>query len=164
LGIALQSKGAREAGKSFVFRVKMGEYEVEISGSREEVLKTIEELPSLTANVHRAFESLKPKTVATLTVRKEGAKEEAVMQKYPKILRSEKCDEAVLRILESDWGKWRPRTDVELKDALKTNELDFSAREVAAALLGLVRKRLIRRWKTDAGQVYILTEKEELTK
>jgi len=30
--------------------------------------------------------------------------------------------------------------------------------------LGLVRKGVIRRWKTDAGQVYILTEKEELTK
>ena len=160
----MQSKGAREAGKSFVFRVKMGEYEVEISGSREEVLKTIEELPSLTANVHRAFESLKPKTVATLTVKKEGAKEEALMQKYPKILRTEKCDEAVLRILESDWGKWRPRTVGELKDALKANELDFSGREIAAVLLGLVRKRAIRRWKTDAGQVYILAEKEELAK
>jgi len=164
LGIALQSKGVKEAGKSFVFRVKMGEYEVEINGSREEVLKTIEELPNLTVNVHKAFESLKPKTVATLTVKKEGVKEEALTQKYPKILRTEKCDEAVLRILESDWGKWRPRTVGELKDALKANELDFSGREIAAVLLGLVRKRAIRRWKTDAGQVYILAEKEELAK
>jgi multidrug efflux pump subunit AcrB len=160
----LRGKGVKEVGKNFVFRVKMGEYEVEIGGSREEVLKTIEELPSLAVNVHKAFESLKPKTVATLTVRKEGAKEEALMQKYPKILRSEKCDEAVLRILESDWGKWRPRTVAELKDALKANELNFSAREIAAALLSLVRKGVIRRWKTDAGQVYILAEKEELTK
>jgi hypothetical protein len=140
----------------------MGEYEVEINGTREEVLKTIEELPSLTVNVHKAFESLKPKTVATLTLKKEGAKEEALMQKYPKILRTEKCDEAILRILETDWGKWRPRTVTELKDALKENKLKFSGRILAGVLMGLVRKRKVRRWKTDAGYVYILAEKEAL--
>jgi hypothetical protein len=140
----------------------MGEYEVEINGTREEVLKTIEELPSLTVNVHKAFESLKPKTVATLTLKKEGAKEEALMQKYPKILRTEKCDEAILRILETDWGKWRPRTVTELKDALKENKLKFSGRILAGVLMGLVRKGKVRRWKTDAGYVYILAEKEAL--
>jgi len=158
----LQGKGVREAQKNFVFRVKMGEYEVEINGTREEVLKTIEELPSLTVNVHKAFESLKPKTVATLTLKKESAKEEALMQKYPKILRTEKCDEAILRILETDWGKWRPRTVTELKDALKENKLNFSGRILAGVLMGLVRKRKVRRWKTDAGYVYILAEKEAL--
>lgn len=158
----MQGKGVREAQKNFVFRVKMGEYEVEINGTREEVLKTIEELPSLTVNVHKAFESLKPKTVATLTLKKEGAKEEALMQKYPKILRTEKCDEAILRILETDWGKWRPRTVTELKDALKENKLKFSGRILAGVLMGLVRKRKVRRWKTDAGYVYILAEKEAL--
>jgi hypothetical protein len=158
----LQGKGVREAQKNFVFRVKMGEYEVEINGTREEVLKTIEELPSLTVNVHKAFESLKPKTVATLTLKKEGAKEEALMQKYPKILRTEKCDESILRILETDWGKWRPRTVTELKDALKENKLKFSGRILAGVLMGLVRKRKVRRWKTDAGYVYILAEKEAL--
>ena len=158
----MQGKGVREAQKNFVFRVKMGEYEVEINGTREEVLKTIGELPSLTVNVHKAFESLKPKTVATLTLKKEGAKEEALMQKYPKILRTEKCDEAILRILETDWGKWRPRTVTELKDALKENKLKFSGRILAGVLMGLVRKRKVRRWKTDAGYVYILAEKEAL--
>jgi len=158
----LQGKGVREAQKNFVFRVKMGEYEVEINGTREEVLKTIGELPSLTVNVHKAFESLKPKTVATLTLKKEGAKEEALMQKYPKILRTEKCDEAILRILETDWGKWRPRTVTELKDALKENKLKFSGRILAGVLMGLVRKGKVRRWKTDAGYVYILAEKEAL--
>ena len=158
----MQGKGVREAQKNFVFRVKMGEYEVEINGTREEVLKTIEELPSLTVNVHKAFESLKPKTVATLTLKKEGAKEEALMQKYPKILRTEKCDEAILRILETDWGKWRPRTISELKEALKANGLNYSGRVFAGVLMGLVRKRKVRRWKTDAGHVYILAEQEAL--
>jgi len=158
----LQSKAVRERQGSFVFRVKMGEYEVEINGTREEVLKTIEELPSLTASVYKAFEGLKPKTVATLTVKKEAAKEEALMQKYPKISHTEKCDEAFLRVLETDWGKWRPRTITELKDALRANELNFSGRILAGVLMGLVRKGMVRRWKTDAGYVYILAEKEAL--
>jgi len=156
----------RSHGRGFVFRVRLGDYEVELCGDREEVLQTVADLPSLMANVQGAFEAVKPKTVATLTVKTDAATtaKERVTQKYPKIVRTEKCDEAVLRILESDWGKWRPRTVAELKDALEANELHFSGHDVAAVLLGLVRKGIIRRWKTDAGQVYILAEKEELAK
>ncbi len=163
----MQGKGVREVEKGFVFRVRMGEFEVEVCGSREEVLRTIEELPGLMADVHSAFEGLKPKTVATLTVKAETAKPEAAKegeaataQKYPKISRVENCDEAVLRILETDWGKWRPRTIGELKEALKANGLSYSGRVFAGVVMGLVRKRKVRRWKTDAGHVYILAEEE----
>ncbi|NWF87619.1 hypothetical protein HXY32_07435 [Candidatus Bathyarchaeota archaeon] len=146
----------------FVFRVRLGEYELELSGSREEVLKTVQEdLPALIANVHSAFNSVKPKTVATLTVKAEQPKEEAgVVRKFPKIAATDKCDEAVLRVLESDWGKWRPRTMDELREALKSNAMSFGGRVLAGVLLGLVRKGRVRRWKTDAGYVYILAEKE----
>lgn len=153
---------AAEGRENFVFRLKTSEYEVEIRGTREEVLKTIENLPSLAANVYKAFEGLKPKTVATLTVKSEAGKERAFVEKYPKILRTEKCDEAVLRVLESDWGKWRPRTVVELKEALEASGMSFSGRVLAGVLMGLVRKSVVRRWKTDAGYVYILAEKEAL--
>jgi len=81
---------------------------------------------------------------------------------YPKIQRTDECEEAVLRVLETDWGKWRPRTTAELKEALRANELSFSGRVFAGVLMGLVRKGKVRRWKTDAGFVYILAEKEAL--
>jgi hypothetical protein len=153
----LQSKG-------FVFRVKIGECEVEIGGSREEVMKTVQELPSLMTGVREAFESAKPKTVATLTIKKEEPKEDTAAHKYPKIIQTDKCDEAILRVLETDWGKWRPRTLAELENAFKANELSFSGHTAAAVLTSLVKKGKIRRWKTDAGDVYILAEKEELVK
>jgi hypothetical protein len=161
----LKVKRVGSTSRNFVFRLKTGEYEVEICGTREEVLKTIEDLPGLAANLHRAFEGLKPKTVATLTVKAaaEASKEEAQMEKYPKILRTEKCDEAILRILETDWGKWRPRTIEELKEALKANALSYPGASVERVLMGLVKKGLVRHWKTDAGYVYILAEKEALT-
>jgi len=158
----VQDKTTKEQQTSFSFRVKIGENEVEICGTHDEVTKTIKELPSLITNVNEAFESVKPKTVAKLVVKREAAKEEAVSQKYPRIQSSEKCDEAIIRILESDWGKWRPRTVTELKEALKANEMNFPNRALAGALLVLANKGIVRRWKTDAGYVYILAEKETL--
>lgn len=153
-------KGAPKG--SFVFRVRMGEYEVEISGEREEVVKTIRELPSLMAGVHKAFEVPKPQATATLTVKTSPAKKDTPVEKYPKISGAESCGEAVLSILETDWGKWRPRTVSELKEALKANEMNYPGRTLAGVLFGLVRKGTVKRWKTDSGCVYILTEEEVL--
>jgi len=156
----LQEKDAKEGEGNFAFRVKLGEYEVEIKGTHEEVLKTVQELPNLTANFASAFENLKPKTVATITVKKEAARGETAMQKYPQILQTQKCDDAILRVLQTDWGKWRPRTMAEIKEAIRANGLDFSGRMITGFLTGLVKKGKVRSWKTDAGYVYILAEKE----
>jgi len=157
----LQDKAAKTSQADFAFRVRMGEYEVEIHGKREEVLKTLHDLPSLIDNVNKAFENVKPKKITTLTVKTEPAKEEnGLSQKYPKILPTENYDEAIIRILETDWGKWRPRTIDELRDALKANGMDYPDRMLAGILIGLVKTEKIRRWNTDAGYVYILAEKE----
>jgi hypothetical protein len=150
------------SGGGFGLRVKLGEYEIELHGERGEVLETLGELPGLMVNVVRAFEVLKPKTVTTLTVKTDAAKEEvqAQKQKYPKIAATGDCDVAVLRVLETDWGKWRPRTMEELKAALEASGLRFEGRVFAGVLAGLVRRGLVRRWKTVSGVVYILAEKE----
>jgi hypothetical protein len=145
-----------------VFRVRMGDYEVEINGDREEVLKTIKQLPSLMVDVYKAFEVSKPKATATFTVKTAAAKEKAGVEKFPKVLRVKSCGDAVLKVLETDWGKWRPRTVAELKNALKANGLRYPGRTLAGVLLGLVRKGKVKRWKTDAGCVYILAEEEVL--
>jgi len=148
----------------FAFRVKLGEYEVEICGSREEVLKTIQNLPSLMINVQKAFEAAKPKTVATLTVKTEQTKDSDVLkEKYPKILQTEKFDEATLKILETDWGKWRPRRIDELREALNANGMKTTGRSLARILMDLAKRGKVRRWSTDTGYVYILAEKEALT-
>jgi hypothetical protein len=140
----------------------MGEYEVEIQGKREDVLKTLQDIPSLIDNVNKAFENVKPKKITTLTVKTEPAKEEDKSQKYPKISPTENYEEAIIKVLETDWGKWRPRTIDELRDALKANGMDYPGRMLAGILMGLVKNEKIRRWNTDAGYVYILAEKEAL--
>ncbi|MEM3726601.1 MAG: hypothetical protein QXK98_07060 [Candidatus Bathyarchaeia archaeon] len=151
----------------FGFRVKLGDFEVEISGNREEVLKTVEELPSLMVKIRGAFDGLKPKETTKITVRAEPAKTQAeekkmIAQNLPKIAPTDNCSEAILRVLESDWGKWRPRTVEELKEVLKTNGMSFPGRILSGTLMGLVKKGIVRRWNTNAGYVYILAEKEVL--
>ena len=148
-------------GSNFVLRVKIGEYELEIGGTRAEVLKTIEDLPNLIGNIQKAFDYSRPKKFATLTVKTEAPKDEkTTSEKYPRISGARTCEEATLRLLETDWGKWRPRTVEELREALKANGLEYPARTLAAVLLDLVKQEKIRRWNTDSGYVYILAETE----
>jgi acylphosphatase len=165
-GITLPIKTAkRKKVEGFAFHIKFGEYEVEIQGTPEEVNKTLKDLPNIVANVHKAFESVKPKTVATLTVKTEPtakSKEtpKAPAQTYPKITDVVNCKEAVLRLLETDWGKWRPRTMEELKDAMKASKITYTKRTWERTLNKLAEKGMVRRWNTNTGFVYILAEKK----
>ena len=132
-------------GMPFSFRVKMGQQEIEISGTREEVIKTIEELPSLVASISKAFESTKNRDVAS----------QPVASTYPSISPSSSCSEAVLKLLETDWGG-QARTLTELGEALKANAVHYPSTTVSGVLAWLVRKNKIKRWKTDRGYVYVL--------
>ena len=162
----LHRKKEEEENMGFAFRIKIGEYEIEIRGKHEEVTKTIENLPGLAINVQKAFENLKPKTIATLTVKTEPTKSESsesVAQSYPRVASAANCEEAILRILETDWGKWRPRTMEELKAAMKANELPYSGRVLNETLNKLADKGMVRRWNTNTGFVYILAEEKPLS-
>jgi hypothetical protein len=128
----------------FSFRVKMGQREIEISGTREEVMKAIEELPQLMETVSKAFESTK--------TAKET--EQPVDSVYPSVSASG-CSEAVLQLLASDWGK-QPRSLPELGEALKANAVYYPSTTVSGVLAWLLRKNKIKRWKTDKGYVYVL--------
>jgi hypothetical protein len=149
--------------EGFTFRIKIGEYEVEIQGTPEEVTQTLKDLPNIVANVHKAFENVKPKTVATLTVKTEPAAKaketsKTPAQTYPKITAVVNCEGAVLRLLETDWGKWRPRTMEELNDAMKANKVTYTTRTLEGTLNKLADKGMVRRWNTNTGFVYILAE------
>jgi hypothetical protein len=159
----LQDKTTKKAHENFAFRLKMGDYEVEINGTYEDVLNTIKDLPNLVGSIDKAFEKIKPRKVATLTVKTETANtQKTPSQQYPQISPSEKLDEAIVKLLQTDWGKWRPRTIDELGEALKSNRIEQSVRVLGGVLMELVKKEKIRRWNTNAGYVYILAEKEAL--
>jgi len=154
-----------EKSGSFSFRVKIGEYEFEINGTHEEVASTLKNLDEIFTNIHKAFEKVKPKTVATLTVKTEPSPDKKATSKtnsqtYPKIKSVAKCEEAVLKLLETDWGKWRPRTMEELNDAMKANKIKYNERNLERTLNKLANKGMVRRWNTNTGFVYILAEEK----
>ncbi len=143
----------------------MGDYEIELGGTRDDVVKTIDELPALMSNVHRAFEAVKPKTVATITVKTAPSKnkeKDILREKFPVVPQADSVDLSVLRVLETDWGKWRPRTIDELQGALKANGLDCAVKALSSILGTFEREGKVRKWRTDGGVVYILAEEEAL--
>jgi hypothetical protein len=160
----LQRKLVEGKDEGFSFRIKIGEYEVELCGSHRDVMKTVERLPILITNVNKAFDSVRPKTIAKITVKTtdstQDSKSSEASKSFPKIAATDNTQDAVLHILDSEWGKWRPRTVEELNDAMKANGLQFPGRVIESVLEGLSEKGLVRRWNTNTGFVYILAEQQ----
>jgi hypothetical protein len=154
----------------FSFRVRLGGREVEISGVREEVLETVKELPDLLAYVSEAFQSGEPplSVEVTSTPMEDSSadtktieeKNNTTVKKFPEIKLTDKCSEAVLMLLQTDWGRWRPRTFSELQDALKSNSVHYPSSTLSGVLAWLAKTKRVRRWKTDKGYVYILSEED----
>lgn len=147
----------------FSFRIKINQNEVEISGTQREVLKTIKDLPNLIESVSKAFVKINPKISGAekTPVKVQVVSSAAGPSKmYPAIKKAKNCSQGVLKLLETDWGAWRPRTLAEIVEALKINAIHYPSTTLSGVLSWLVKKGKVRRWKTDAGFVYILAEKE----
>jgi hypothetical protein len=159
----LQKKLSDEKCENFSFRVKLGEYEVELCGTHRDVMRTVERLPTLITNVSKAFDNARPKTIAKITVKttdsvQEIKPSEIKAVEFPKIISTYNTQKAGLQILESDWGKWRPRNVEEIADAMKANNMEFPGRVIESVLEGLAEKGLVRRWNTNTGFVYIIAD------
>jgi len=148
----------------FSFRVRVGEHEIEIRGKQQDVLSTIDKLPKLMKNVSEAFKTIQVKASVvnvSTTTSEQKAKMRGIPLPYPKISKAESCSKAILKLLESDWGRWRPRTLKEILEALEANRIHYPPSTISSVLNRLAHKGSIRRWKTDEGYVYILADKEE---
>lgn len=151
---------------SFSLRIRFGEYEIELGGTRKEVFETLDDLPVLVAKVMKAFEEARLKTAGQpetkpLTVRIAAAPANVPASSIPipTIHPAKQFSQSILNLLETDWGRWRPRTMPEIVEALKANGVHYPATTLSGVLMWLVKKGKVRRWKTDEGYVYILAEK-----
>lgn len=161
----------------FSLRIKINQNEVEITGTQKEVTATIKDLPRIVENISRAFaratqEPSRPKVTPTAPTTSAKPEEKPIAVRLtapasqsrmlPSIKEAKNCSEAVVKLLETEWGNWKPRTMPEIVEALKANALHYPASTLSGVLTWLVKKGKVRRWKTDAGYVYILAEKEEI--
>ena len=138
----------------FLIKIRIGEAEVEIGGEREEVLETLQDLDKIVELVSDAFnivsEEKKPKSKSKIDP-----------SKYPKIPRTNQCSEAVLSLLQTDWGK-NPRTIGEIREAMEANVVFFPKTTLSGVLVWQTKKGDLRRWKDPKrGYLYVLNEKEE---
>jgi hypothetical protein len=143
----------------FSLRVRLGHCEVEISGSRDEVLQTIKDLPNLITEITEAFAGAGVEVSNSSSIEQRGSSlstPQPVFPAYPSIPSGGNCSDAVLKLLETDWGRATPRTLPELIEAMKSNAVHYPATTLSGVLNWLVRKGRVKRWKTEKGYVYVL--------
>jgi hypothetical protein len=139
----------------------MGQNEIEISGPQKAVLATMKDFPALLENISTAFKRVHESTDEKTPIKTKIVGSSTPSKIYPSIKKAKTCSQAVLKLLETEWGAWRPRTLSELVEALKANATHYPTTTLSGVLSWLVKKGKVKRWKTDAGYVYILAEKEE---
>src|SRR5512136_2123118 len=100
------------ASVPFSLRVRLGQYEVEISGSRDDVMKTVDDLPQLVATISKAFSEAETKddTLDSKTTSPEPVTSIHSSASYPSIQSTGNCSDAVLRLLSTGWGRVTPRS------------------------------------------------------
>ncbi|RLG92607.1 MAG: hypothetical protein DRO36_00935 [Candidatus Hecatellales archaeon] len=145
-----------------ILKVRVGGYEVQFEGSRENVLRMLEEdLPKIVESLSK----VKPETVqpSTEVVSSEKPLLEAQMEEsYPSI-QAKSCAEAILALLSTPWGRKKPRSLSEIKAALEVNALHYSGKVIGFTLTRLTKRQKVRRWKTEAGYVYTIASPQPQT-
>jgi len=150
----------------FSLRVRLGLYEVEISGNKDDVLNTFEDLPNLVALVSEAFSQAGVEAQASKSAVQSSSQTPLpqtgspapTASTYPSIQLSGGCAESVLKLLASDWGRVAPRTLPEIVEAMRANAVHYPVTTLSGVLNWLVRKGKVKRWKTDKGYVYVLSQ------
>ena len=140
----------------FSLRVKIGSYEIELSGTREEVLQALNDLPEIVNKVSKAFGSPQAFAPATSQALTTLEKPEAVGATHPSISAAGSCSDALIQLFSSDWAKEKPRTLSDVATVLEANALHYPVATVAKTLERLTRRNKLRRWKTEEGYVYVL--------
>jgi len=144
----------------FSLRVRLGRCEVEISGSRDEVLHAVEDLPRLVAVIFEAFSQVGVEVSQneTSSPAVSASQSSSPAPVYPSIQSTGGCADAVLRLLSTEWGRAAPRTLPEIVEAMRVNAVHYPVTTLSGVLNWLVRKGRVKRWKTDKGYVYVLAQ------
>ena len=137
----------------FHVKIRIGDRELEIGGSKEEVLSTLDDLDSIVEKVTQAFNQ---KGVEVQTKRKKNGDVE-----YPNIQHTTQCSEAIVSLLGTDWGK-TPRAIGGLREGMEANAIFFPKSTLSGVLSWQIKKGVLRRWKDKKrGYLYVLNEKSD---
>lgn len=141
--------------RPFTIRVKIRDYEVELTGSHSDVLQSLEELPKILGRVNEAFNISQSSKEMLLSQQAEPVKET-----YPPISAQPgmSCPDAIVTVLSTTWGHEKPRPLGEIMDAMKVNALHFPLGTVKGRLTDLTKRGILRRIKGEKGYGYVITK------
>ncbi len=143
---------------NFSVSIKIGSCEVQLSGSKSDVMETLEKLPEIlkalseAVKAHSRVEEVKELETGRM---KEG---KLMITELPTINVSPnaKCPEVIMKLLGTEWGRSAPRTSKEIMEAMKVNAMYYPEGTVLGRLTDLTKKGVLRRIKTEKGYAYIL--------
>ncbi|MEM0117863.1 MAG: hypothetical protein QXV32_05400 [Conexivisphaerales archaeon] len=133
-------------------RVKLGDREVEVEGSKEEVGEFFSSIPDIFARLGAGRES------NSAAKANEQVHEQTLQHQLPELTfgKGESLPSIILKLFSSGWGR-QPRKLLEVKDSLETFGLIYPKQSVAVALLRLAKEGKLRRFKQPDGEfVYTL--------
>lgn len=146
---------------SFSIRVKMGESEIELKGSKDEVLSVINDLPKIIPIISNSFDisatRIQQTDTASITPTESAKKDYPTLKLSP----DASCPEVIINILSTDWGKTEPRTLREIIEAMKINALHYPEGTIKGRLTDLTKKGVLRRIRTGTGYGYTLIKVPE---
>jgi hypothetical protein len=139
----------------FSIRIKIGDCEVELSGSFAEVKQVLDELPSITDHMSDALK------ITSIQSKEKKASSFKPVEEKPPVIRAPSdisCPEAITRILSTSWGRKQPRYFREILDTMKTNALHYPIGTVKGRLTDLTKKGVLRRIRSKKGYGYVLAK------
>ena len=139
--------------RPFTVRIRIGANEVEVSGTQEEVMKTLGNISELVSKVTLAFGKtpVPPPT-------QEGEDTPQMSEEFPSVAidPATSCPDAITQLLSTDWGKRKPRTLGEILAAMKVNAIHYPEGTVKGRLTDLTKRGVLRRISSGRGYEYIL--------
>ena len=133
----------------FTIKIRLGNKEIELSGSKEDVLEALNNFPTIMKQVTHAFNTGPKKTLAEpIQVGGEKPPSISVDPDTP-------CPEAILKLLSTEWGREKPRKLRELLEVMKINAIHYPVGTVKGRLTDLTKKGLLRRVKEGREYGYI---------
>jgi hypothetical protein len=139
--------------RPFTVRIRIGTNEIEVSGTHEEVMRTLGNISELVSKVTTAFGNTSSPPTAL------GDEENSQMsEEFPSIAidPATSCPDAIIQLLSTDWGRRKPRTLSEILAAMKVNAIHYPEGTVKGRLTDLTKRGVLRRINSGRGYEYIL--------
>jgi hypothetical protein len=133
----------------FTIKIRFGNNEIEVSGSKEDVLEALNNFSTIMDKLTQAFNTTPMKPAAEPTILREASIPSISVES------DTPCPEAILKILSTEWGQAKPRKLRELLEAMKVNAIHYPVGTVKGRLTDLTKKGVLRRIKEGREYGYI---------